>query len=200
MNTILTMLLAFSMQLSPLCVPNFEVEQPEYVVKVMDDHGSFMFTGSGSLLREDIVLSCNHNIRDRTPGSLSVEFKDGTTRKAEVIRTNKKHDLSMLRIDPVDFEPVLPGLRAPKVGDFAKVCGFPKAGPYAEVSGTINGTLKQPKGFSVDEEVIQGMSGGPVLDKDGRQVGVVWGSTDEDAYFTGFQTILDFLVDDLDDD
>jgi len=197
MKFLLSLLLATTATVA-LSAPNFDVEQPDYVVKVLDDHGSYMFTGTGSLIREDIVLSCNHNVRDRTPGSISVVFKDGTVRKAEVIRTNSKHDLSMLKIDPVDFEIVVPGLVNPEVGDTATVCGFPKAGPYAEVSGTITNTIKQPKGFSVDDEVIQGMSGGPVLDGCGRQVGVVWGSTDEEAYFTGLQTILDFLTNELD--
>ena len=198
MKYLLSLLLVATLQVTALSAPDYDVEQPSFVVRVEDDHGSYMYTSTGSMVRADLILTCEHAVRDRTPGSISVVFKDGAKVKARVIRENPAHDLSLLQIKPrFDVGIVQPGFD-PQMGDTVTICGFPKAGPYAEVTGEIIDTLKQPQGFEVDEEAIQGMSGGPVLDGERNLVGVVWGSSANEAAVTGLKKIKAFFLDELD--
>ncbi len=198
MRFLLSLLLAVTMQVAALSAP-VEVEQPEFVVRVVHTQGRFIYTGTGSLARADLVLTCYHNVRGHSKNSLTVKFKDGTEVKAKVIRASRKPDLALLQLGTPKFdcEIVTPGLSDPEIGDTVTIGGFPKAKAYAEVTGEIKAT-KILGGFEVNEEAIQGMSGGPVLDADRNLVGVVWGSNSTESEIIDLQKIKDFFLNDLD--
>jgi S1-C subfamily serine protease len=173
-----------------------DVEQPQFVVKVHVHDGS----GTGSLVRSDLVLTCHHVIRDSRPGDrIYVEFKNGLERDATVVKVNKDTDLALLRIEPVLLSCAKPANKAAVKNQEVVIGGFPQGNEYAEVRGRVVDFHSYERNgpqvlFSVSNRVASGVSGGPVLNVSGDVVGVLFGSL-RFAHCTGLDAIKDFLSD-----
>ena len=156
--------------------------QPGFVVKVIVDFPRHQDRGSGALIRNDMILTCYHNIRDRRGSeTISIEFLDGFTATASVVKTDSTLDLALLRIKPVLYPCVKAALINPANKDTITICGFPMGGKYAEVMGELVGRRSHKSGgpseiFLVNNKSISGMSGGPALDANRDLVGVLFGS------------------------
>ena len=116
-----------------------------------------------------------------------VRFEDGGVFvEARVAGTDPSSDLAVLRVDPDDVPAQLQPLPladsdAVQVGDTAIAIGFPLGLDRTATAGIVSGLSREiqaPNGFRIDE-VIQtdapinpGNSGGPLLDADGRVIGV----------------------------
>ncbi|HEX5053302.1 MAG TPA: trypsin-like peptidase domain-containing protein [Planctomycetota bacterium] len=138
-------------------------------------------TGSGFLCGADgLALTNNHVVH----GALAVEatFHDGRTAVVDVLGTDPTTDLALLRVPGADVEPLpLVDSGALRVGDFALAVGCPHGLSHSVTAGIISGlgrALPGPGGRSI-EDVIQtdaplnpGNSGGPLLDAQGRVVGI----------------------------
>lgn len=176
-----------------------ETTQPDFVVKVIIYFSSYQDLGTGSLIREDRILTCYHNIRDARRGNrIAATFSDGTERTCKVLKTSAVLDLALLEIEPVGFTPLPLATREAKKGDIVIIGGFPLAGPYAEALGKVIGyrchEVSDPETiFLVDDKSIQGMSGGPAI-RGGQQVGVLFGFNDY-SNCTGIRAIRKFLKD-----
>ncbi len=138
-------------------------------------------TGSGFLCGDtDLALTNNHVVH----GALGVEatFHDGRTAVVDVLGTDPATDLALLRVPGAGAEPLpLVDSSALRVGDFALAVGCPHGLSHSVTAGIISGlgrALPGPGGQSI-EDVIQtdaplnpGNSGGPLLDVEGRVVGI----------------------------
>ena len=110
--------------------------------------------------------------------------------KAKVVRTDKKLDLALLRVDGVKDLPSLALGSMKNIAELSEVvaCGFPlgfalsiddKSFPAISVNaGSVTSLRYKTKGgeldhIQIDVAVTFGNSGGPVLDETGRVVGVV---------------------------
>lgn len=179
-----------------------QLEQKKFVAKIIvEGRGNTEQRGSGSLIREDLVLTNWHVVNDRKKGGdIVVEFYDGTIRHAKIVSTKQKVDLCVLRISPVSITPVTPGKPVEK-GSGVTVCGFPYGKSYAEVSGKVSGWRQFGKNYTAKDDIFlvnrtctSGMSGGPVLDSKDRIVGVLFGS-DTYANCCELLAIREFLGD-----
>ena len=177
-----------------------KLDQPGFVAKVSSSYGNFTDVGSGVLVREDLVLTCFHVIRDGRKfgrGLVEVEVGAGDIRVAEVIKVDILHDLALLKIPVVLNVPVTPGSR-PVRGDTLRICGFPDGEYYSEVVGKVSGFASVSRiGKVLDVIKVNnvskgGMSGGPVLNTDGELVGILFGS-DDYSNTTGINTIRKFI-------
>lgn len=157
--------------------------------------------GSGFVLPGNVVVTNRHVVA--APKEVSVNTWDGTSLRAEVSGTAIDSDLAILQLaDDVDL-PVAE-LRTDPVepGEPVIVVGYPGGGPATvstgEVVSLIDGEmLGEPADvIRVDAEISQGNSGGPLLDDEGKVVGVVFavdvGSGD------GLVVPIDTLLDRLD--
>jgi S1-C subfamily serine protease len=138
-------------------------------------------TGSGFLCGgDDLALTNCHVVQ----GALGVEatFHDGRTAVVDVLGTDPATDLALLRVPGADTAPLpLADSSALRVGDFALAVGCPHGLSHSVTAGIISGlgrALPGPGGQTI-EDVIQtdaplnpGNSGGPLLDADGRVVGI----------------------------
>jgi S1-C subfamily serine protease len=142
-------------------------------------------TGSGFVVDDDgTILTNSHVVKDAS--AVSVKFdEDGESIDAEVKGVDDDTDLAVLKIDPAQVD----GLRAMPLGDSADAqvgdpvvaIGNPFGLQRTVTTGIVSALQRQidaPSGFSIDN-VIQtdapinpGNSGGPLLDAQGRVIGI----------------------------
>ena len=175
-------------------------EQPSQVVKVRVGLGRMDELGSGALIRSDLILTCNHVIREYKKGaSLQVSFKDGLVRDAKIIKKDAELDLAVLKIDPVIIPAVRPASRPAVKGDQIRICGFPHGESYDETHGKMVGYRSANRRggqefFLVNHTSTSGMSGGPAFNADGDLTGILFGSL-RYSNCVGLDAIKTFLGD-----
>lgn len=174
-------------------------DQPQSVVRVHCEHPNGNGEhGSGVLIRSDLVLTAQHVVRDRgNTGEVTVEFKSGLKRVAEVIKEDKTLDVALLQFDSVFYIPARPADKAAVKQQPVTICGFPKNAEYAEKAGRVVGfrsptKTSEPTLFVVSNRCESGMSGGPVFDAEGRVVGTLFGTL-RFANCTGLDAIKEFI-------
>jgi putative serine protease PepD len=140
-------------------------------------------TGSGFVIDEEGHIVTNQHVVDDAE-SVQVEFSDGTDVDAEVVGTDPSTDVAVLDVDrpsseltPLQFAPT-GGL---EVGNPVIVLGSPFGLEGSLTTGVISAVgreIQSPNGFTIENAVQtdaalnRGNSGGPVLDTQGRVVGV----------------------------
>jgi putative serine protease PepD len=153
-------------------------------------------TGSGFVLDDHgHVLTNAHVVSGIT--SVDVTFQDGPTVAAHVIGKDEETDLAVLAVDAagLDLRPLeLGDSSSVRPGDPAVVIGNPTGEATSAGTGRIAATgreVQAPGGYLIDnvfetDAVIEpATSGGPLLDGDGRVVGVTSRMPGEDSG-TGF--------------
>jgi S1-C subfamily serine protease len=140
-------------------------------------------TGSGILIDSDGHVLTNAHVVDGS-SSVTVKFGDGDPLPAKVLGVDDSTDVAVLAVDPgkVDAKPLeLGDSDAVKVGDGAIAIGNPYGLDRTVTSGIISALQRQisaPNGFTIsdviqtDAAINPGNSGGPLIDSDGRVIGV----------------------------
>jgi len=141
--------------------------------------------GSGVVVRADgIILTNNHVVRGAT--SLTVRLSDGREAKAQIVGTDEATDLAVLRVvdgDGLSFHAAAFGdSDAIGVGEWVIAAGSPFG-----LSQTVTAGIVSAKGrtglsgndadafedfIQTDAAINPGNSGGPLVDLDGRVVGI----------------------------
>ncbi len=132
--------------------------------------------GSGIIIGTDEVLTSVHNLRDRTT---AVTLPDGSEVQAEVVATDPHGDLAVLKAPTGDVAgPVLAGPET--LGGLVVAAGGGKGNPRVAVGivSSVDRRFRGPGGravagaFEHDAALPKGASGGPVVDTEGRIVGI----------------------------
>jgi putative serine protease PepD len=117
--------------------------------------------------------------------SITVKFQDGTTRTAKLLGKDDATDVAVLSVDAsgLTLHPLALGSSASlDVGDAVAAIGDPFTYERSMSTGIVSGldrTISAPNGFTVahaiqtDAAVNPGNSGGPVLDAEGKVIGIV---------------------------
>ncbi len=141
-------------------------------------------TGSGFVYDTDGHIVTNwHVVRDAD--DMQVVFADGTSATAEMVGSDPANDLAVVRVDPNkhDLKPVQLGESDNlRVGQFVVAIGNPFGLEQTLTFGVISSlerTIRSPEGQRFIGEAIQtdaainpGNSGGPLLDLEGKMIGV----------------------------
>jgi putative serine protease PepD len=140
-------------------------------------------TGSGFVIDEDGHIVTNQHVVDGAE-SVRVQFSDGTELSAKVVGTDPSTDIAVLDVDRPSSE-LTPLSFAPEgsleVGNPVAVLGSPFGLEGTLTTGVISAVgreIQSPNGFTIenavqtDASLNHGNSGGPVLDTEGRVVGV----------------------------
>ncbi len=140
-------------------------------------------TGSGILIDDQGHVLTNAHVVDGS-SSVSVKFGDGDALDAKVLGVDDSTDVAVLSVDPgkVDAKPLALGdSDAVKVGDPVVAIGNPYGLDRTVTTGIISALQRQisaPNGFTIsdvlqtDAAINPGNSGGPLIDADGRVIGI----------------------------
>ena len=171
------------------------------VVRVVHAVNGNRSCGSGTLVRgddgEEIILTCGHLFRGPR-GEVTVTFYDGRRFEAEVLAVDQRWDLAALAIVARDAAAVKIAVEHPRPGEPLRSCGYGSDGRYwcnpgqalgyARTAGTSTHETLQLSGFA-----RQGDSGGPVLNREGELVAVIWGTDGRSVMGTYCGRIRQFL-------
>ena len=140
--------------------------------------------GSGVILdaAQGIVVTNNHVVEGGQ--SFTVDLSDGRLFDATLIGVDKATDIAVLKIEPVDGQPL--NLRQVqtadsdqlRTGDLAFAVGYPLGLDQTLTMGVVSGLGRSGLGDAVedyiqtDAAVNSGNSGGPLLDSRGRLIGI----------------------------
>lgn len=135
-------------------------------------------SGTGWFVSTDKVVTSLHVVDGMQ--RIRLHFSDGSETSARITLTDRAHDIAVLATSPREVRPLPLRSEALPLGAAVFTIGF----PHAEVMGVrpklANGVISATSGILDDEAMYQisvpvqaGNSGGPLLDMDGRVVGVV---------------------------
>ncbi len=146
------------------------------------DAGDDVGFGSGVIVNDQgSILTALHVVDDAT--TLRITFADGTEASGFLQSSDPEHDIAVIGTDrlPEVLVPAVLGGGA-RVGDEAVVVGHPLGYVGSLTAGVISGldrSIPRPGGsrleglIQFDAAVNPGSSGGPLLDRAGRVVGIV---------------------------
>jgi S1-C subfamily serine protease len=156
--------------------------------------------GSGFVLPGNLVVTNRHVVAE--PREVTVNTWDGRSLRADVTGIAVDSDLAILQLaDDVELPVAEPRVEPVERGEAVIVVGYPGGGPATistgEVVSLIEGELLDEPAdvIRVDAEIRQGNSGGPLLDEDGRVIGVVFALDvhSGDGLVVPIDTLLDRL-------
>ena len=145
--------------------------------------GSQSAQGSGFVFDDEGHIITNQHVVEGA-SSISVRFSDGSTRRATLVGTDPSTDLAVIKVEaPASFlEPLRLGdSSAVDVGDAVVAMGSPFGLEGTVTSGIVSALHRQmtaPNNFTIndtiqtDAAINHGNSGGPLLDQEGRVIGV----------------------------
>jgi putative serine protease PepD len=143
-------------------------------------------TGSGFVIREDgYILTNNHVVEGAANGgSLTVRFQDGTSVPATIVGRDSSYDLAVIKVDKTGLPTATLGNSdGIVVGDATIAVGSP-LGLEGTVTSGIVSALNRPvtaggsgessfiNAIQTDAAINPGNSGGPLLDAEGKVIGV----------------------------
>ena len=150
--------------------------------------------GSGFVVAPNRVMSNAHVVA----GSESVTVEsDGKTYDATVVSYDPNADISILDVPDLPAAPLQFDMQEAPTGTDAVVMGYPGGGEFTATPGRIREIIQlngpdiyhtntvTREVYTIRGTVRQGNSGGPLIDKDGKVLGVVFGAAVDDAD-TGF--------------
>lgn len=147
-----------------------------------------VWSGSGFFISPDGYFLTNHHVAtgdfdkpiDPNLG-FRVRLEDGSERPAELIAVDDKADIAIMKIKPkpgetINFLPI--AAKNPNQGADAMVLGYPATGsddPSMQISvGKVKSTnVSEAYHVWFDLNTTHGNSGGPIVDKHGRVIGIL---------------------------
>ncbi|MDO8210975.1 S1C family serine protease [Conexibacter sp. CPCC 206217] len=140
-------------------------------------------TGTGFVIDDEGHILTNHHVVGDAK-TVNVRFGDETTVKARVLGQDETNDLALLKVDPasVALHPLTLGDSSDcRVGDPVIAIGNPLGLDRTLTTGVVSALQRQlraPNGFTIqhviqtDTAINPGNSGGPLLDSNGRVIGI----------------------------
>ncbi|GAA4733915.1 MarP family serine protease [Actinomycetospora chibensis] len=160
--------------------------------------------GTGFVIGEDRVMTNAHVVAGTDEVSVEVPTSDGDsrTRAARVVYYDDEVDVAVLAVPGLDADPLDFDFAGAETGDNAVALGYPLDGPFSSSPAKVRQRI-QLRGpniyesetvtrdvYTIRGQVRSGNSGGPLVDPEGRVIGVVFGAA-VDQGDTGFVLTAD---------
>jgi S1-C subfamily serine protease len=166
--------------------------------------------GTGFILDSGVIVTNEHTITGNE--TLYLKYSDGTYRKAFVVGADKYTDLSVLGVYGSHPESATSVEFADadeyETGDQVAVIGSPKSFEKSLTTGVISGTHRSvravdnyniPNMIQIDAGLNPGNSGGPVLNTEGKVVGVAQSTYGENLGFAVSSELSQYIVNSIED-
>lgn len=135
--------------------------------------------GSGVVIDSSGLVVTNHHVITGAT-AFRVVFTSGERCDAELLGSDESTDLAVLRVtDEREFEPMALRTELPPVGELVLAVGNPLSLGHTVTLGVVNGHGRNNLDIAEYENYIQtdaainpGNSGGPLVDVEGRAVGI----------------------------
>ncbi len=138
--------------------------------------------GSGVVLREDGHILTNAHVVDGAD-KITVRFKDGRSLPAKVVGVDRRSEVAVIKIEGEGFAAARIGdSGATRVGEFAIAIGAPFELDYSVTFGHVSAVgrseivstseLMDQNFIQTDASINPGNSGGPLVNIEGRVVGI----------------------------
>jgi len=137
--------------------------------------------GSGFIVSSDgYILTNNHLVGQADEDGIKVKFVDGREFTAKIIGTDPESDVAVVKIDASDLPTLeLADSDALEVGEWVIAIGNPFGLSHTVTAGIVSAKGRSNVGLATYEDFIQtdaainpGNSGGPLLNLDGKAVGI----------------------------
>jgi len=134
--------------------------------------------GSGFVISPDGYIVTNNHVIDGAD-EIEVEFFSGQRLDAELVGTDPKTDIALLKIDSDEPLPYVPfgDSDAMRVGDWVIAIGNPLGQGFSVSAGIVSARGRALSGtyddyIQTDAAINRGNSGGPLFNMDGEVIGV----------------------------
>lgn len=133
-----------------------------------------------ALTADGLMVTNYHVFEEAEGGALGVCGLDGKTHPIlEIVAADRANDIAIFRVGASDLKPL--GLRTnPPIGEGVEVLSHPDGAFFTHTFGQVSRYHRDAEDeanpvvwMSITAEFAKGSSGGPVLDKRGRVVGMV---------------------------
>lgn len=156
--------------------------------------------GTGFLFgKNNQIVTAYHVIKAGVGTTVSITPNDGhlwMLGKVKIIKP--EWDLAVIELpEPLNAEPLMPAIN-PTTGEPVLIIGNPAWHINSASTGIISGTkrklsvLPDVDFIQIDASIFPGNSGGPVLDKEGKAIGVVSHGIN-DSFIFGFAVTIDYV-------
>ncbi len=180
----------FPVPLSHSTVPGLVTKTLPAVVEIRPGFGNWM--GAGVLISEDgWIMTAGHIVGDQDV--MIITMRDNVKYMSINIIADPNSDIAILKVNLDDPNGIMPYVRMretyPQLGESVFVIGHPLGMCYSISLGVVSNMHQNilPWGLDLivtDAEVTRGNSGGPLLDMDGRLLGIIVAGS---YYFTGLE-------------
>jgi S1-C subfamily serine protease len=153
--------------------------------------------GTGFVVAPNRVMSNAHVVAGSNSVTVEVTGPDAKTYDAKVVSYDPDADISILDVPNLPSPPLNLDMREAATGTDVIVMGYPGGGNFAATPARIREIIKlngpdiyhtttvTREVYTIRGNVRQGNSGGPLIDRSGKVLGVVFGAAVDDAD-TGF--------------
>ena len=200
----------------PAMIASVKVLVHRNFTQTMDHHGSLVSRlrqrpdapATGVIIdSEGYVLTSSFNVEGEVD-KVDVQLSDGTVMPATLLGRNLGLDVAVLKVTHPQglLLPAIPLAGEPdlKIGRFIAILGCSEDGPPTHTVGIVS-ALGRLDGTAVQTDALTnyGNSGGPVVDLDGRLVGIAsqvrphfdWSENSGVGFFTSSDRIIQSLTD-----
>nr|WP_240722509.1 DegQ family serine endoprotease [Poseidonocella sp. HB161398] len=134
--------------------------------------------GSGFVISPDGYIVTNNHVIE-SADEISIEFYSGKTLDAEVVGTDPKTDIALLKVKTDEDLPFVPfgDSDAARVGDWVMAMGNPLGQGFSVSAGIVSAKARALQGsyddfIQTDAAINRGNSGGPLFNMEGEVIGV----------------------------
>ena len=136
---------------------------------------------SGIALAADLVLTADHVVDPSREDSIRIGLPDGSEVGGSVVGRDPATDVAVLKLTSGTLTPAAAAQTEPRTGSLALVVGRPGSQPNASlglITGTAGPTRTRRGGMlerfiMVDAVMYPGFSGGPLVDAEGKVLGMI---------------------------
>jgi serine protease Do len=173
--------------------PEGRLEKQQFSQRAEGTGSGFIYDDKGHILTNNHVVAGS--------GKINVTFHDGIEATATIVGTDPDSDVAVIKVDNTNYRPLPKGSSSKlRVGELIMAVGSPFGLSQSVTTGIISATERNVVGINKYESFLQtdaainpGNSGGPMVDMQGRVVGInsaiVTGSRGNDG--VGFAIPID---------